>query len=129
MMKNYDESAEINHNANWLYILDNPYRILIIGDAGLDKTNALLNLIKHQGPDVDKINFHIKDPFESKYPLLNGTEKVEIKKLKNSQAFNDYSQTTDDIYQNLKGYNRTKKRKGMIMFDDMVADMETNKKN
>ena len=34
MMKNieYDESVEINHNPNWPYIPDHPYRILIIGD-------------------------------------------------------------------------------------------------
>ena len=31
MMKKYDESAEINHNPNWSYIPDHPYRILIIG--------------------------------------------------------------------------------------------------
>ena len=27
MMKNYDESVEINHNSNWPYIPDHPYRI------------------------------------------------------------------------------------------------------
>ena len=30
MMKNYDESVEINNNPNWPYIPDNLYRILII---------------------------------------------------------------------------------------------------
>ena len=48
MMKNYDESFEINHNPNWLYISDCLYRILIIGYSGSDKTNVLLNSIKHQ---------------------------------------------------------------------------------
>ena len=27
-MKNYDQSVEINHNPNWLYIPDHPYSIL-----------------------------------------------------------------------------------------------------
>ena len=45
MMKNNDHSIEINHNPYWLYI---PYRILIIGGSSSGKTNALLNLIKHQ---------------------------------------------------------------------------------
>ena len=27
-MKNYDQSVEINHNPNWPYIPDHPYRIL-----------------------------------------------------------------------------------------------------
>ena len=52
-MKNYDQTVEINHNTNWLYVIDHPYRILIIGGSGSGKTNALLNLIKHQQPDID----------------------------------------------------------------------------
>ena len=30
-MKSYDPSVEINHNPNWSYIPDHPFRILIIG--------------------------------------------------------------------------------------------------
>ena len=48
MMKNYDQSVEINHNPNWPYIPDHLYTILIIGSSGSRKTNVLLNLIKHQ---------------------------------------------------------------------------------
>ena len=55
LMKNYNESVEINHNSNWLYVPDYPDKILIIGGWGSDKTNTLLNLIKHQWPDIDKI--------------------------------------------------------------------------
>ena len=62
-MKNYDQSFEINHNFNWHFILDHPYRILIIGGFGSGKT-FLLNLIKHQRPDIDKIYLYIKDSFE-----------------------------------------------------------------
>ena len=93
MMKNYDPSVKINHNPNWPYIPDHPYpyRMLIIGGSGSGKTNVLLNLIKHQRPDIDKISLCVKDPFESKYQLLiNGGEKVGIKKLKNLKAFIDY---------------------------------------
>ena len=46
MMKNYDQSVEINHNPNWPYIPDHPFRILIIGCSGSAKTNVLVNLIK-----------------------------------------------------------------------------------
>ena len=66
-MKNYDESIERNHNLNWPYIPDHPYRILIIGGWGSGRINALLNLIKHQRPDIDKTYLYVKDPFESKY--------------------------------------------------------------
>ena len=55
MMKNYDQSVEINHNLNWPSIPDQPYRILIIGDSGSGKTNVLLNLIKHQQPGIDEM--------------------------------------------------------------------------
>ena len=33
----------------------------------------------------------------------------------------------DDIYKNIKEYNPSKKRKILIVFDDMVADMLCNK--
>ena len=82
MMKNYDQSVKINHNPNWLYIPDNPYKILIIGGSWSGKTNVLLNLIKNQRPDIDKIYL-----FKSKYQLLiYGREKVGIKKLKKSKS-------------------------------------------
>ena len=98
MMKYYDQLVEINHNPNWPYIPDHPYRILIIGGSGSGKTNPLLNLIKKQRPDIDKIYLYVKDPFESKYQLLiNGREKVGIENLKNPKAFIDYSQTIDDV--------------------------------
>ena len=84
MMKNYDQSIEINHNPNWLYILDHPYRILIISCSGSGKTNLLLDLIWHRRSDIDKIYLYVKDTFESKYQLLiNRREKVGIENLKN----------------------------------------------
>ena len=80
MMKNYDQSVEINHNLNWLDVPDHLYRILIIGGSGSGKNNVLLNLLKHQQADIDKINLYVKDLLESKYQLLsNGREKVELK--------------------------------------------------
>ena len=80
MMKNYDESVEINYNPNFLYIPDHIHRILIICDLGSDKTNVLLNLIKDQRPDIDKIYLYIEDLFESKNQLLiNEIEKEGIK--------------------------------------------------
>ena len=69
----------------------------------------LLNLIKHQRYDVDKIYYHIKNPFESKYQLvINRREKAEIKQEKNSRKFINYSKTIDDVYENLKDHNLTK---------------------
>ena len=33
----------------------------------------------------------------------------------------------DDIYKNIEEYNPNKKRKILIVFDDMIADMHSNK--
>ena len=80
MIKNYDESVEINHNPNWSYIPDHPFRIVIIVCYGSGKTNVLLNLIKNQQPGINKICLCVKDPFEPKYRLvINGRKKVGIK--------------------------------------------------
>ena len=129
-MLNYDEAVKTNQNQNWSYVHDHLYRILIIGGLGLGKSNALLNLIKNQGPYVDKSFLYFKDALESKYQLLiNRREKLWIKYENNPKAIIDHSriidlQTIDDIYENLEEYNPTKKRKVLIVFDDMIADME-----
>ena len=60
--------------------------------------------------------------------LINRREKVGIKTLKNPKAFTDYSQTIDYVYENLEGYNRTKKRRVLLVLDDVIADMESKKK-
>ena len=109
------------------HITCHPYMILIIGGSGLSKNNMLLNLIKHQQTEVDKVCLRVKDPFESKHQLLiNGGEK-KIINVKTPKAFIDYSQTIDNVYENLEDCNRTKK-KVLIVFDNMIADMEANKK-
>ena len=73
--------------------------------------------------------FYVNNPFESKYQfLINRREKVEIEILKDPKAFIDYSKTIDDVYENLEDYNPTKKRRVLIVFDDMIADIESNKK-
>ena len=50
-----------------------------------------------------------------------------IKILKNSKAFIDYSQFID-LHENLEDYNPIRKKRVLIVFDDMIADMESNKK-
>ena len=40
----------------------------------------------------------------------------------------DYSQTIDDVCENLEDYNPAKKRRVLLVFDDMLADTESNKK-
>ena len=77
-----------------------------------------------------KFQLYIKDPFESKYQLLiNGREKVGNEDLKIPKSFIDYSQTIDNVYENLEDYNPTNKSRVLLVFDDMIEDMESNKKS
>ena len=124
MMKNYDESVEINCDPKWPYIPDHPYRIIVIVCSRLGKTNVL---IKYQRPHIDRIYLYVKHSFQSKYQLvISGIEKVGIKQLKSPKAIIDYSQAID-VFKNLEGCNPTKKRKVLVVLDDMMADMEANK--
>ena len=116
------------HNEKWPYMPDHPYRILILGGSGSGKTNTLLNLINEQR-DIDKIYLYTKDLGESKYEhLIKNRENTGIKHLNDSKEFIDCSNTMDDVYENIDHYNPNRKRKILIVFDDMIADIMTNKK-
>ena len=57
MMINFDITQmkkKTQHNLKWPYIPDHPYKILIIGGSGSEKTNASLSLINNQS-DINKI--------------------------------------------------------------------------
>ena len=116
------------NNPHWPETPDHPYRILIIGGPGSEKTNKLLNLINHE-PDIDNIYLYPKDPSEAKYQLLiNKRKSSELKHFNDSKAFIEYSNDMDDIDKNIEEYNPNQKRKKSIVFDDMIADMLSNKK-
>ena len=116
------------HNEKWPYIPDHPYRIIIIGGSGSGKTNTLLNLINEQN-DIDKIYLYARDLSEPKYEyLIKKREDAGIKHLNNPNAFIECSNTMDDVYENINDYNPIRKRKKLIVFDDMIADIMTNKK-
>ena len=44
------------------------------------------------------------------------------------KAFIKYSNDKDDKYKDKEEYNPNKKRKILILFDDMIADMLSNRK-
>ena len=116
------------HNKKWPYILDHPYRILIIGGSGSGKTNAMLNLIKEQD-DIDKIHLYAKDLSEPKYDyLIQKLKNAGIKHLNDPNAFVECSNTMDDVYENINDYNPNRKRKILIVFDYMIADIMANTK-
>ena len=124
---NYTSENKAEHNLKWLYIPDHPYRTLIIGGSGSGKTNALLNLINNQ-PDIDKIYLYAKDPYGAKYQyLISKRAKVGLDHFNDPKAFIEYSNDMQDVYKNIEKYNLGKKRKVLIVFDDMIADMINNK--
>ena len=123
-MINFDNVTKENikeNNPNCPQITDHPNRILIIGSSGSEKTNSLFNLMSQQ-PVIDKIYLYAKDPYVAKYQFLG------LKHLNDSKAFIENSNDMYDIYKNIEKHNPNKKGKILIVFDDMIADMLSNKK-
>ena len=66
---------------------------------------------------------------EPKYKILiKKSEDAGIKHLNDPNAFDECSNSIDDVYENIHDYNSSRKRKILIIFDDMTADIMTNKK-
>ena len=87
-----------------------------------------MNLINNQ-PDIDEIYLYAKDPYEAKYQyLINKREKGGLNHFNDPKAFMEYSNDMQDAYKNIEDYNTIKKRKILIVFDDMIADMINNNK-
>ena len=86
-----------------------------------------MNLINNQ-PDIDKIYLYAKEPYEAKYQyLINKHEKVGLDHFKDPKVFMEFSNDVQDVYKNIEDYNPGKKRKILIVFDDMIVDMIINK--
>ena len=93
-----------------IYIPDHPYRILIIGGCGSGKTNTLLNIINEQN-DIVKVYLYARDLNEPKYKILiKKREDAGIKHLSDPNAFIKCSNTMDDVYENIRDYNSSRRR-------------------
>lgn len=81
---------------------------MIVDSSGSRKTNAFLKLVSHH-PDTDKIYLYATDPYEPKYqPLIKACEDASIKHYNDPRVFIEYSNTTDDIYNNINNLTQTK---------------------
>ena len=88
----------------------------------------MLNLITKQD-DIDKNYLYAKDLSEPKYEFfIKKRENAGIKHLNDSNAFIEHSNTMDDVHENIDDYNPNWKRKNLIVFDDMIAEIMSNKK-
>ena len=122
-MFNLDDITTKNDNKDW------PYRNLVIRPSGSRKTNYLLNKIQTDNNIIDKIYLYVKDLEEPKYQLLiKKREQAGIKNLQDKNTFTQYSNSMDDIYDDINDYNEKRKRKVLIVFDDMISHVMSNKK-
>ena len=72
---------------------------------------------------------YIRDLNEPKYKvLIKKHEDAGIKHLNDLHAFIECSNTMDDVYESIHDYNSSRKRKILVVFDDMIVDIMTNKK-
>ena len=95
----------------------------------MEKTNYLLNSIQKDNNIIDKINLYAKNLEEPKYQFLTEKrEKAGLKNLNDKNTFIEYSSTMDDIYDDINDYNKKRKRKVLIVFDDMISHVMSDKK-
>ena len=59
--------------------------------------------------------------------LIKKREDAGTKHVNNPNAFVEYSNAMDNVYENINDYNPIRKRRKLIVFDDMTADIITNK--
>ena len=72
---------------------------------------------------------YAKDLDEPKYQLLiDKREKAGLKNLNDPNAFIEYSNSMDGILETIEDCNKKRKRKVLIVFDDMISHVMSNKK-
>ena len=60
--------------------------------------------------------------------MIKKRKAAEIKHLNDPNGFIECSNMVDDVYQNIHDYKLSRKRKALIIFDDSIADIMTNKR-
>ena len=60
--------------------------------------------------------------------MINKHKDVGTKHLNDPNAFTECLNTIDEVYENINHYSPSRERKILIVFDDMIADIMSNKK-
>ena len=60
--------------------------------------------------------------------MIKTRENAATKHLNVAKAFTEFSNTMEDIYEDIGGFNPTRKRKILLVFGDMIAGIMSNKK-
>ena len=88
----------------------------------------MIDLINEKN-DIDKNYLYTRDLSEPKYEYLIETrEDAGIKHLNNSNAFIECSNTMDSVYENIYDFDSSRRRKMLIVSDDVIADIIGDKK-
>ena len=88
-----------------------------------------MNFIQKDNNIVDKIYLYAKDLEEPKYQLLiNKREKAGINFDNDPNSFIEYSNSMDDILPNIEDYNKKRRRKILIIFNDAISHVMSDKK-
>ena len=78
---------------------------------------------------MDKVYLYAKDPYESKYQFsINKRESTGLMHFNDFKALLNTQITWMIFIKTLKNKTQIKKRKILIVFDDMIADILSNKK-
>ena len=97
------------------------FRMLIIEPSGSGKTNTLLHLMNNFHL-IDKMYLYAKDTDEKKYQfLINKREQAGIKNLNDPYAFIEYSNDMNDVLDDINNYNKSRDKKVLIIFDDILV--------
>ena len=113
---NFDNITEKDNNKDW------PYRKLIIGPSGSGKTSFLLSSIQKDPNIIHKIYLYVKDLEEPTHKLLiDKREQAGINFNNDPNAFIEYSNSMDDILSDIEDYNKNRKGKILMIFDDMIS--------
>ena len=59
--------------------------------------------------------------------MINNRKNTGIKHFNDPTAFIEYSDNMNDVYADISNYNKKRENKVLIVFDDMIADIEYNK--
>ena len=77
---------------------------------------------------ADRIYLYAKDLSKPKYEFLtNNRKNAGIKHFNDPTAFIEYSNDMDDVFTNIDECNKQRKRKVLIIFDDMIVDIMSSK--
>ena len=76
--------------------------------------------------DIDKYYFYVKDLYKAKY--INKRGNGGLNHYNEYKAFTEYSDDMQDVDKNIEECNLAKKRKVLIFFNKIIADMISNEK-